>query len=153
MRRFSVAGLIGSVVVLLAVVIAPAATASGDRQDMATIRNVHHDQCLTYTPGETVRLGPCGESPYSVWEADIGRVSEIRSIVTRECLEDVDTSNPWGAVAMRPCTGSPRQLWGITSGEGLIQNLGSARYLKANDNRTVYTGALQEYFPYWHVTG
>lgn len=78
-------------------------------------------------------------------------VATAVAALTGDCLEDVDTSNPWGGVEMRQCSGSARQLWGIPTGPGLVQNLATARYLKANHDRVVYTGDVEHYFPRWVV--
>jgi len=151
MRPFSLVSLIGSVAVLLSTVLASTATATEDRQNLIEIQNLFYGECLTYHPGGDVSLAPCGESIESRWLVDLGYVSEIRSPVTGECLEDIDTSNEWGNVVMRPCSGMPRQLWGVSPGPGLIQNLDSGQYLKANHHRVVYAGDLEHYYPHWEV--
>lgn len=82
-----------------------------------------------------------------------GYVGEIRSRITGECLEDIDTSNDWDNVVMHPCSGSPRQLWGMSPDSVLVQNLDSGQYLKANHQRIVYAGDLEHYYPQWNITG
>jgi hypothetical protein len=153
MRRFTMVGIIGVVLVLITTAVATTASASAseDRQYGAPIRNLYYGECLSYVPDEEVSLRVCDGAPVVGWYVEVGYVSEIRSVLTGECLEDVDTDDPWGGVVMHPCTGAARQLWGIPEGPGLIQNLGSARYLKANHERVVYTGDVEHYYPHWEV--
>jgi hypothetical protein len=144
-------GLVSGIAVLLVTALTPAASAGEDRQDVVRIRNLHYGECLTYRPGEAVTLGPCGSTPFTLWNANVGYVTEIRSAVTGECLESIDTSNEWDDVGMHPCSGDARQLWGVPYESGLIQNLATGKYLKANHQRVVYAGDFDHYYPYWAI--
>lgn len=149
-RRFSFAAITGGAALALTTAVAPVAAAQAER--VAQIENAHFRECLTISQERGVALGPCGSSPLNLWSVPRGGVGQIRNLPTGQCLEDAGTNNPWGEAVVRPCTGNPRQLWHAPAvGHGPIVNVGSERFLKANDDRRVYVGSAEEYHPVWVI--
>lgn len=133
-RRTAAAALTGGVVLALSVALAPAASA---QSEPVQIKNAHFGKCLTANFDRTVGLGPCDGSEPVTWTFPLAPSAQIRSVLTGECLTDVDDR---GDVALRPCTdGDQRQQWDRTGPAGvLLQNTGTGRILVANDAEIVY---------------